>query len=74
MDFFNKAVEKLTKTSSDVAKKAKDLTGIAKLNSQIANCESTIKATYAEIGIYGRNGKSEGRDSEVKGQPEVWPV
>ena len=52
MDFFNKAMEKLTKTSTDVAKKAKDLTGIAKLNSQIANYESTVKATYAEIGIY----------------------
>ncbi len=52
MDFFNKAKEKITKTSSDVAKKAKDLTEIAKLNSQISSNESTIKATYAEIGKY----------------------
>lgn len=52
MDFFNKAKEKLTKTSSDVAKKAKNLTEIAKLNSQVASNESTIKATYTEIGKY----------------------
>lgn len=52
MDFFNKAKEKISKTSSDVAKKAKDLTEIAKLNSQISTNESTIKATYIEIGKY----------------------
>lgn len=52
MDFFNKAKEKISKTSSDVAKKAKDLTEIAKLNSQISSNESTIKATYTEIGKY----------------------
>ncbi len=52
MDFFNKAKEKIAKTSGDVAKKAKDLTGIAKLNSQISTNENTIKATYSEIGKY----------------------
>lgn len=52
MDFFNKAKEKISKTSSDVAKKAKDLTELAKLNSQVASNESTIKATYTEIGKY----------------------
>ena len=52
MDFFNKAKEKISKTSSDVAKKAKDLTEIAKLNSQVSANESTIKATYTEIGKY----------------------
>lgn len=52
MDFFNRAKEKLTKTSSDVAKKAKDLTEIAKLTSQVSTNESTVKATYAEIGKY----------------------
>ena len=44
MDFFNKAKEKLTKTGSDVAKKAKDISEIAKLNSQISSQESTVKA------------------------------
>lgn len=52
MDFFNKAKEKISKTGTDVAKKAKDLTEIAKLNSQISSNESTIKATYTEIGKY----------------------
>ncbi len=52
MDFFNKAKEKIAKTSGDVAKKAKDLTEIAKLNSQVSSNESTIKNTYSEIGQY----------------------
>lgn len=52
MDFFNKAKEKITKTSSDVAKKAKDLSEMAKLNSQISSNESTVKAAYIEIGKY----------------------
>lgn len=52
MDFFNKAKEKISKTSSDVAKKAKDLTEIAKLNSQISSNESRIKEAYLEIGKY----------------------
>lgn len=52
MDFFNKAKEKLTKTGSDVAKKAKDISEIAKLNSQISSQESTVKAAYTEIGKY----------------------
>ncbi len=52
MDFFSKAKETITKTSGDVAKKAKDLSGIAKMSSQIAANESTIKVTYEEIGQY----------------------
>ncbi len=52
MDFFNKAKEKITKTSSDVAKKAKDLSEISKLNAQITTNEAKIKATYSEIGQY----------------------
>ena len=52
MDFFNKAKEKIAKTSGDVAKKAKDLTEITKCNSQISSNENTIKATYTEIGKY----------------------
>lgn len=52
MDFFNKAKEKISKTSSDVAKKAKDFSEIAKYNSQISTNENTIKDTYTEIGKY----------------------
>ena len=43
MDFFNKAKEKIAKTSGDVAKKAKDLTEIAKLNSQISTNEAQLR-------------------------------
>lgn len=52
MDFFNKAKEKIAKTSGDVAKKAKDLTETAKLNSQVSSNENIIKSTYTEIGKY----------------------
>lgn len=71
MDFLNKAKEKLTKTSSDVAKKAKDLTEIAKLNSQISSNESTIKATYAEIGKYVYENLREDAPEEIAAKMAV---
>ena len=52
MDFFNKAKEKIAKTSGDVAKKAKDLAEVSKLNGQINANESNIKALFTEIGQY----------------------
>lgn len=52
MDFFNKAKEKIAKTSGDVAKKAKDMAEVTKLNSQISDSEKNIKALYNEIGKY----------------------
>lgn len=52
MDFLNKAKEKIAKTGGDVAKKAKDITEITKLKSQIASNENAIKTTYSEIGKY----------------------
>lgn len=52
MDFFNKAKERIAKTSGDVAKKAKDITELTKLKSQVSTNESTIKTTYSEIGKY----------------------
>lgn len=52
MDFFNKAKEKIAKTSGDVAKKAKDLAEVSKLNGQINANENSIKALYTEIGQY----------------------
>ena len=71
MDFFNKAKEKLTKTSSDVAKKAKDFSEVAKLNSQIANKESSIKATYAEIGMYVYENLKEDAPEEIAAKMAV---
>ena len=65
MDFFNKAKEKITKTGSDVAKKAKDLSEIAKLNSQISGYESTVKATYTEIGKYVYENLKEDAPEEI---------
>lgn len=52
MDFFNKAKEKIAKTSGEVAKKAKDLAEVTKLNGQINSNENSIKALYTEIGQY----------------------
>lgn len=71
MDFFSKAKEKISKTSSDVAKKAKDLTEIAKLNSQISTNESTIKATYAEIGKYVYENLREDAPEEIAAKMSV---
>lgn len=65
MDFLNKAKEKITKTSSDVAKKAKDITGLAKMNNQISANENTIKATYAEIGKYVYENQREDAPAEI---------
>ena len=52
MDFFSKLGDKISSTSKDVAKKAKEVAEIANLNSQIATKETTIKSTYVEIGKY----------------------
>lgn len=71
MDFFNKAKEKITKTSSDVAKKAKDMTEIAKLNSQISSNEATIKATYSEIGQYVYENLKEDAPEEIAAKMAV---
>ena len=65
MDFLNKAKEKITKTSNDVAKKAKDLTGLAKMNNQVSANENTIKATYAEIGKYVYENQREDAPAEI---------
>ncbi len=65
MDFFNKAKEKLSKTGSDAAKKMKDLSEIAKFNSQISSNESTIKNTYSEIGKYVYENLKEDAPAEI---------
>lgn len=66
MDFFEKLGNTITNTSKDVAKKTKDLTEVAKLNSQISKEESTIEQKYREIGkaFYEKYGTTE--DSELK--------
>ncbi|MGF7048414.1 RNA polymerase subunit RPABC4/transcription elongation factor Spt4 [Paenibacillus sp. DS2015] len=50
MSFFGKLGDKITSTSKDVAKKTKDLTGIAKINIQISSEEDKIKNSYHELG------------------------
>lgn len=52
MDFLNKLGDKISSTSKDVAKKAKEVAEIANLNSQVSSKESTIKSMYVEIGKY----------------------
>lgn len=66
MDFFEKLGNTITNTSKDVAKKTKDLTETAKLNSQISKEESAIEHKYCEIGriFYEKYGATE--DSQLK--------
>ena len=52
MDFFSKLGDKISSTSKDVAKKAKEVAEIANLSSQVTTKESTIKSIYVEIGKY----------------------
>lgn len=50
MGIFDQIGKKITDVSQDAVKKTKDLTEIAKLNSQISNEENTIKNNYMLIG------------------------
>lgn len=50
MDFFNKMGETLTSKSKDVARKAKDITEIAKLSGQIGIKEADLNHIYQELG------------------------
>lgn len=50
MSFFNQLGKKITQTSQDVVKGAKDLADTAKLNSQIAEEERAINSLYMKIG------------------------
>ncbi len=65
MDFFNRAKEKIAKTSGDVAKKAKDLAEVTKLNGQISDSEKTIKNLYNEIGKYVYENLKEDAPAEI---------
>lgn len=50
MDFFSKLGETLSEAGKDVSQKAKDLTGIAKLNMDIKAKEDYMNKQYAAIG------------------------
>ncbi len=65
MDFFSKLGDKITNTSKDVAKKAKEVAEIANLNSQVSTKESTIKSTYVEIGKYVYENLKEDAPAEI---------
>ncbi|MBH1940404.1 zinc ribbon domain-containing protein [Mobilitalea sibirica] len=50
MEFFEKIGEKISTRGKDVAKKAKDMTEIAKLNSKIRDNEGKLKELQLQIG------------------------
>lgn len=50
MDFFTRLGETISTTGKDVSQKAKDLTGIAKLNLEIRSKEEFVLRQYTEIG------------------------
>lgn len=50
MEFFEKIGSKISSGSKDVAKKAKDITELSKLNSRIKNYEDMIKELQLQIG------------------------
>lgn len=51
MDFFSKLGETISEAGKDVSQKAKDLTGIAKLNLDIKSKEDYIQKQYTRIGL-----------------------
>lgn len=59
MDFFNKMGETITSKSKDVARKAKDITEIAKLSGQIGAKEAGLNEVFQEIGRMVYEQKSE---------------
>lgn len=50
MDFFSKLGDTISATGKDVSKKARDLTGLAKLNMDLRAKEEYILRQYQEIG------------------------
>lgn len=50
MDFFSKLGDTISATGKDVSKKARDLTGLAKLNMDVRAKEEYILKQYGEIG------------------------
>lgn len=50
MDFFSKLGNTISATGRDVSQKAKELTGIAKLNMDVRSKEEYVLKQYSEIG------------------------
>lgn len=50
MDFFSKIGDTITSTGRDVSQKAKELTGLAKLNMDVRSKEEYVLKQYSEIG------------------------
>lgn len=50
MDFFTKLGDTISATGRDVSQKAKDLTGLAKINMDIRSKEEYVLKQYMEIG------------------------
>lgn len=50
MDFFSKLGDTLSATGKDVSRKAKDLTGLTKLNMDVRSKEEYVLRQYTEIG------------------------
>lgn len=50
MDFFSKLGDTLSATGKDVSQKARDLTGLAKLNMDVRTKEEYVLKQYQEIG------------------------
>lgn len=50
MDFFSKLGDTISATGKDVSRKAKDLTGLAKLNMDVRTKEEYVLKQYTEIG------------------------
>lgn len=69
MDLFEKIGETLVSAGKDAAQKAKDLSGVAKLNLDIKSKEDYVQRQYAELGkIYYEAHKD---DAVVEGSEHV---
>lgn len=71
MDFFDRVGDTLVTAGKDVAQKAKDLSGTAKLNLDIRAKEDYIKKQYAEIGRMYYEAHQSDEDMEYKEQMDL---
>lgn len=71
MDFFDKLGDTLVNAGKDVSKKAKDLSGTAKLNMDIKSKEDFIQKQYTEIGRLYYEAHREEADAEFAPQMAI---
>ncbi|MDE7063759.1 MAG: zinc ribbon domain-containing protein [Lachnospiraceae bacterium] len=71
MDFFDKLGDTLINAGKDVSKKAKDLSGTAKLNMDIKSKEDFIQKQYTEIGRLYYEAHSKEADAEFAQQMAI---